>query len=247
MRADPRLAEVAALVGDPARANILSALIDGLARTAGELAYCAGVSPQTASGHLAKLTEASLLAVQKQGRHRYYRLASPRVAQMLEGIMSVAGDTALRQRSLSRIDMALRTARTCYDHLAGRLGVGLADALSARGHVVLAEDGGEVTETGAAFLARFGVDLDAARQRRRIYCRPCVDWTERRPHLAGAVGAALASRCFDLGWVKRQRDTRALAITPAGRDGLVDAFGLMLPEAVSRPGALPEARVVLSS
>ena len=225
---DPRLAEVAALVGDPARANILSALMDGRALTAGELACAAGVSPQTTSGHLGKLAEAKLLALEKQGRHRYYRLASPLVGRMLEGIMAVAADGPPRYRPASKLDDAMRTARSCYDHLAGRLGVGLADALCGRGHVVLNDGGGEVTEMGAQFLAGFGLDLDAASGLRRIFCRPCLDWTERRPHLAGAVGAALASRCFALGWIERRRDSRALIITGAGRRGLADTFALSL-------------------
>jgi DNA-binding transcriptional ArsR family regulator len=223
---DPRLAEVAALVGDPARANILSALMDGRALTAGELALAARVSPQTTSGHLAKLAEAKLLSLEKQGRHRYYRLASPLVGRMLEGIMAVAAEGPPRYRPVSKLDDALRAARNCYDHLAGRLGVGLADALCGRGHVLLTEEGGEVTAAGAQFLAGFGLDLDAARERRRIFCRPCLDWTERRPHLAGAVGAALAARCFDLGWIERRRDSRALAITGAGRRGLAETFAL---------------------
>jgi DNA-binding transcriptional ArsR family regulator len=220
------LAEVAALVGDPARANILCALLDGRALTAGELAYAANVSPQTTSGHLAKLTQAHLLDALKQGRHRYFRIATPQVAQMLESIMAVAVNAPPRHRPVSKVDEAMRTARTCYDHLAGRLGVGLADTLCGRGHVVLAEDGGEVTRHGHDFFARFGLTL--VKERRRIFCRACVDWTERRPHLAGAVGAALADRCFDLGWVKRMRDTRALAITPAGRAGLREMFDLTI-------------------
>ena len=220
------LAEVAALVGDPARANILCALLDGRALTAGELAYAANVSPQTTSGHLAKLTQAHLLDVLKQGRHRYFRIATPQVAQMLESIMAVALQTPPRHRPASRADDAMRLARTCYDHFAGRLGVGLADTLCGRGHVVLAEDGGEVTPQGHAFFERFGMTL--VKDRRRIFCRACVDWTERRPHLAGAVGAALASRCFDLGWVKRMREGRALAITPVGRTGLHEVFDLSI-------------------
>ncbi len=228
MNEAPQLAEIAALVGDPARANMLSALLDGRALTAGELAYVAGVSPQTTSGHLAKLTEARLLALQKQGRHRYYRLATPRVGQMLEGIMAVAADAPPRYRPPSKLDGALRDARTCYDHFAGRLGVGLADILSQRGQVVLSDEGGEVTAAGVDFFAAFGVDLTEARRRRRVFCRPCLDWTERRPHLAGTVGAALARRCFDLGWFERRRDSRALLITSAGRCGLTEVFGLSL-------------------
>jgi DNA-binding transcriptional ArsR family regulator len=224
----PDLAEVAALIGDPARANILSALLDGRALTASELAYFARVTPQTTSGHLAKLTDGRLLSMVRQGRNRYYRLATPQVGQMLEGIMAVAANGPKRHRPASKLDDALRTARTCYDHFAGKLGVSLADALRERGHLVLAEDGGEVTESGTSFLLDFGVDLSAVRQKRRTFCRPCLDWTERRLHLGGAVGAALASRCFELGWFTRSRDSRALTIAPAGRQGLEEVFGVSL-------------------
>ena len=228
MKESVQISEIAALVGDPARAHMLSALMDGRALTAGELAYAAGVSPQTTSGHLAKLTEARLLVPRKQGRHRYYRLATPAVGRMIEGIMAVAADGPPRHSPPGKFDGALRDARTCYDHFAGRLGVGLADALVERGHVVLADEGGEVTAPGVDFLSAFGLDLAATQQRRRAFCRPCLDWTERRPHLAGAVGAALAQRCFDLRWFERMRDSRALVITPAGRRGLVEVFGLSL-------------------
>ncbi len=222
------MAEVAALVGDPARASMLCALADGRALTASELAYVAHISPQTASGHLAKLTEGRLLAVLRQGRNRYYRLEGPLVAQMLESVMALAAAGPPRHRPPSRLDEALRTARTCYDHFAGRLGVGIAATLVERGHVALGEDGGEVTATGAEFLEAFGLDLAAARRRQRAFCRPCLDWSERRPHLAGAVGAMIAQRCFALGWVARQRDGRALTITAAGRNGFAASFGLSL-------------------
>ena len=228
MTADVRMAEVAALVGDPARANILAALMGGRALTAGELVYAAGVSPQTTSGHLGKLTEGRLIASIKQGRHRYYRIASHRVAEMLEGIMAVVADAPPRHRPSSKQDDAMRVARTCYDHFAGRLGVGLTDALCAHGYLALTDEAGEVTDSGVAFLGKLGVDLGAARNRRRIFCRPCLDWTERRPHLGGSVGAALAQRCFDLGWLDRMRDSRALLVTKAGRRGLSETFGLTL-------------------
>jgi DNA-binding transcriptional ArsR family regulator len=228
MNADVRIAEVAALVGDPARANILAALMGGQALTAGELVQAAGVSPQTTSGHLGKLADGRLIACVKQGRHRYYRIATPRVAEMLEGIMAVVADAPPRHRPASKLDEAMRNARTCYDHFAGKLGVGITDALCARGHLVLTDEGGEVTETGVTFLEELGVDLATARSRRRIFCRPCLDWTERRPHLGGTVGAVLAQRCFDLKWLQRMRDSRALLVTPAGRRGLSDAFGLSL-------------------
>ena len=224
-----RIAATAALLGDPARANILAALMDGRALTAKELAYAAHVSPQTTSGHLGKLTQAGLLTPHKQGRHRYYRLASPLVGQMLEGIMAVAGeaDAAMPEpRTTWRGGEALRTARSCYDHLAGRLGVGLADSLQERGHVALTADGGEVTESGHRFLRAFGAEPEPGR---RVFCRPCLDWSERRPHIAGLLGAALACRCFELGWIARQRDTRAVAITEAGRVGFAERFGVRLP------------------
>jgi len=231
------VAEIAALVGDPARANMLDALLDGRALTAGELAFVARVAAPTASGHLGKLTEAGLLGVVKQGRHRYYRLASPRVAKMLESIMEVASiEGAPRYRPRSPKDDALRLARTCYDHLAGRLGVALADTLVARGQVVLAEDGGEVTEAGLSFLRALGVSPEGG-HRRRVFCRPCLDFTERRPHLAGLLGAALATHCFERGWITRLSDSRAVAVTPRGHEGLARLFGVDLSvprEAVPR-------------
>jgi DNA-binding transcriptional ArsR family regulator len=219
-----RMASVAALLGDPARANILVALMDGRALTAKELAFAAHVSPSTTSGHLARLTDAELLAVENQGRHRYFRLASPLVGQMLESVMAVAGPE-LRPGSAWRGGEALRTARTCYDHLAGRLGVALADSLSGAGHLALATDGGEVTDQGHAFLHDFGAEPAPGK---RVFCRPCLDWSERRPHIAGRLGAALATRCLNLGWIERQRDSRAVAITRAGRDGFAATFGIRL-------------------
>lgn len=223
------VAEIAALVGDPARTNILAALMDGRALTSKELSYIAGVSPQTTSGHLAKLTRANLLVLMKHGRRHYYRIASSLVGQMLESIMAVASAQAppLRRRP-SRMEERMRTARTCYDHLAGRLGVALADTLVKRGHVSLVEDGGEVTESGFAFLSELGIALDKCKQSRRVFCRPCLDWSERRVHIAGAVGAKLCERCFELGWIKQLETTRALEITAEGSHGLAEWFGIDL-------------------
>ena len=222
----PDIAEIAALLGDPARANMLSALMDGRALSAGELAYAAHVTPQTASAHLAKLVDARLLAGDRQGRNRYFRLASAEVARLIEAIMAVAVARASHYRPAWMRDEALRSARTCYDHLAGRLGVALADHLAARGHVLLDADGGAVTAAGTRFFDEFGLDLADAAGKRRRFCRPCLDWSERRPHLGGAVGAALARRCFALGWIERLRDSRAVAITPVGRDGFFTNFGV---------------------
>lgn len=227
------IAEVGALLGDPARANMLNALMDGRAWTAGELAFMARVTPQTASGHLAKLTAGKLLSVAKQGRHRYYRLAGPRVAQLLEVAGAVAAEGPPRHRPPSRIDDQLRRARTCYDHLAGQLGVALADALVARGFLLLGEEGGAVTDAGIAALRALGIDVSALGAAKRIFCRPCMDWSERRPHVAGAVGAALAARAFDLGWVARIRDSRAVTITPEGEAGFAESFGVKLPPEIA--------------
>jgi DNA-binding transcriptional ArsR family regulator len=218
------LAGTAAAIGDPARANMLAALMDGRALTATELARIAGVAPQTASGHLARLAEAGLILPEKQGRHRYHRLASPAVAAMLEGLMALAGSARPAAPTGPR-DAALRQARTCYDHLAGRLAVALADSLAARGHLLLEGDGAEITSPGMDFLRRLGVE---ARPSRRLLCRPCLDWSERRPHLAGAIGAALCTRCLDMGWLRRREGTRALLITPAGEQGFRASFGVEL-------------------
>jgi len=222
----PQIAEIAALVGDPGRANMLCALLGGRALTATELAFVAGVTPQTASGHIGKLHGAHLVFGVKQGRHRYFRLTGPHVAQMLESIMNVALAGPQRFQPKSKVDDQMRHARTCYDHIAGVLGVALAEKLIERNFIVLGDDAGEVTQSGAEFLSNLGVDLSAALAKRRIFCRPCLDWTERRPHIGGAVGAALARRCFELKWIERVRDSRALTVTPAGRDGLMEFFAL---------------------
>jgi DNA-binding transcriptional ArsR family regulator len=222
MNESARMAAIAALIGDPARANIMNALMDGRALTAKELAFAAHVSPQTASEHLAKLTDGDLLSRQRQGRHHYFRLATPSVGHLLESILVIAGPEPARI-STWRGGEALRTARTCYDHIAGRLGVALTDALIIRDYLTLTTDGGEVSDAGRSFLREFGVTPPPGK---RVFCRPCLDWSERRPHLAGRLGTSLAERCFDLGWISRLPDTRALAITPAGQRGFADRFGL---------------------
>jgi DNA-binding transcriptional ArsR family regulator len=236
MATHARFAEVAALAGDPARASMLHALMDGRALTASELARAAGVAPQTASGHLAKMTAAGLLVAQSQGRHRYHRLASPAVARMMESIMQVAagigadGEPA-RPIVVGPREAALRAARTCYDHLAGRLGVALADAMVGRGYVELGLDAGLLTEPGTELLHRIGIDPGTLAgppggRARRVMCRPCLDWSERRPHLAGAVGAALCVHSLSRGWVRRIDGTRAVAVTPKGQRAFREAFGM---------------------
>jgi DNA-binding transcriptional ArsR family regulator len=220
----PYMAETASLIGDPARANMLAALMDGRALTATELGLVAGVAPSTASGHLAKLTDGKLVTASSSGRHRYFRLASPSVAHVLENLMAFAADGPPRHRPKSRCDEAMARARTCYDHLAGRLGVALADSFAAREQILLDEEGGLVTDAGRAFLSELGVELESRKGSRRPVCRPCLDWSERRWHIGGAVGAALARRCFELGWTERQKHGRAVAITPAGERAFNELF-----------------------
>jgi DNA-binding transcriptional ArsR family regulator len=225
MDTGPKIAQVAALIGDPARANMLSTLMDGRTLTASELAYVSGVAPQTASGHLAKLSDAGLLALAKRGRRRYLRLASPHVARVLEGLMVVAQDGPARQRNLWRGGETLRHARTCYDHMAGRIAVAIADRLVQQSFIVLDEDGGQLTDAGRSFFNELGVDLRLA-SRRRVFCRPCLDWSERRPHLAGTVGAAILHHALEHDWVEHVRDSRALVVTPVGVRKLATTFGI---------------------
>lgn len=226
MDTGPKIAQVAALVGDPARANILASLMDGRALTASELAYISGVAPQTASGHLAKLSDAQLLAVERQGRNRYFKLASSHVGRMLEGLMVVAQEGPVRRQHRWRGGDALRTARTCYDHMAGRIAVGIADSLITNAHVVLDDDGGKVTDAGRTFLEGVGIDL-AATSKRKVFCRPCLDWSERRPHFAGVVGGALLGHALSRGWVERLKESRTLTVTAAGHQGFAETFGLI--------------------
>jgi DNA-binding transcriptional ArsR family regulator len=229
MFAAANLVEVAALVGDTARATMLAALMAGQSLTSGELAFLASVSRSTASEHLSKLVAARLVAVTKKRRFHYYHIASPLVAKMLESMKAVAAiEVPARYQPRSVRDEALRYARTCYDHIAGRLGVAIADALATNGHIILSDDGGEVTDRGQELLARFGADLTLASRGRRIFCRPCLDWSERRYHLAGHVGAQICRRCLELGWFMRERGTRTLRVTAAGRTGLAQTFGVEL-------------------
>ncbi|HTQ15328.1 MAG TPA: helix-turn-helix transcriptional regulator [Rhizomicrobium sp.] len=210
----PSIAPVAALAGDPARANMLSALLAGKALTAAELAAEAGVTAQTASSHLAKLAGGGLIAGVKQGRHRYFRLADEDVAEMLETMMGVAARAGHLRARTGPNDPGMRKARVCYDHLAGEMGVALFDGLVQAG--VLAPRGDRLTRTGADFLSGFGIDMPALAAARRPLCKTCLDWSQRRFHLAGGLGAALLSRFYDLGWARRDRASRAVIFTSQG-------------------------------
>src|SRR5262245_19755821 len=229
MVAAANMVEVPTLIGDTARATILAALMGGESLTSSELAGLAGVSRATASEHLGKLTQARLLTVTKKRRNRYYRIASPLVAKMLESIKAVAAlETPPRYQPRSAQDDALRFARTCYDHLAGQLGVALADALVRKKYVILSDEGGELTRAGRQLLTGFGTSLLLASDSRRIFCRPCLDWSERRYHIAGHVGAEICRCCFERGWLMRQRGSRAIHLASAGRRGLGEVFGVEL-------------------
>ena len=230
----PLIAEMAGLVGEPARATMLSALLDGRALTATELAYAARVTRQTASTHLAKLAEVGLVAPIRDGRYRYFRLASPKVAEMLDGIMAVALQHRPRYRPLSRQARELSAARICYDHLAGRLSVDLTDSLITREYIVVGDEAAEITRAGTRFLTEFGIDPSGLNPRGRRFCRLCIDWTERRPHIAGVVGAALTKRCFDLGWTERMKHGSAVIITASGKRGFLTTFGIEVPEETAK-------------
>ena len=226
MDADAQTAPVAALLGDRARSAMLWALSDGRVLPACDLALHARVTPQTASSHLARLVDGGLLAVEKHGRHRYYRLARPEVARLLEALATVAAPAPARTHREGQEAKAIRFARTCYDHLAGRVGTALTSALVERGHLQRRGADFEVTLAGARFFKRIGVDAPRARVARRAFARACLDWSERRPHLAGALGAALLDRLLTLQWLERLPEGRALRLRARGRQGLADQFGV---------------------
>jgi DNA-binding transcriptional ArsR family regulator len=220
MKDGPNIVGIAALIGDHARAEVLTALLADRALTATELAAVAGVTKQTVSAHLAKLVGAKLVAVKQQGRHRYFRLADADVAQLLESLMGVAFRTgAVRVRSSPR-EPALRQARVCYDHLAGEVGVRIYESLVRKRALVPATDGLELSAEGCRFFRKLAIDTDALAAQKRAFCRACLDWSERRHHLAGALGAALLARIIELGWARRAKDSRVVSLTPHGQQAL---------------------------
>lgn len=225
MAEGPDIARIAALIGDPARANMLLALLSGKALTATELAGAAGVTLQTASSHLAKLRDGGLLVQRKQGRHRYFALADHSVGAMVEGLIGFAADRGhLRHRTGPR-EPELRKARICYDHLAGDYGVRMLDSLIGRGAIKAHDEALILTETGAAVVTGFGIDLPGLMASRRPLCRSCLDWSERRAHLAGSLGKALLSLFLDAGLARREPGSRVVQFTPEGER----RFALMFP------------------
>jgi len=219
MNDGPDLAGLAALIGDPARARMLTAVMSGKALTATELALEAGVAASTASTHLAKLTAGQILAIEKQGRHRYFRLFDAEVAEMLEELMEIASRRGPRRRT-GPADPALRVARVCYDHLAGERGVWLLDQLRDRTLI----DDAVLTPSAAPFFTRLGIDVASLAKSRRPLCRPCLDWSERRHHLGGSLGAAILDRIFALRWARRELNSRAVVFSANGERALERLF-----------------------
>lgn len=216
MKEGPDIAHIAALIGDPARANMLTALMSGKALTVSELAKEAGVTIQTASSHLSKLDQGGLLRSRKQGRHKYFALANDEVAHVLEGLMGLAAGAGHLRRRTGPKDAELRQARVCYNHLAGDMGTRMFDSLIAQEHLVFDGETLALTASGATFVADFGIDLDMLRKGRAVLCRECLDWSERRSHLAGSLGRAFLSRFEALSWVKRDQKTRVISFSRNG-------------------------------
>jgi DNA-binding transcriptional ArsR family regulator len=219
MKDDPSIAPVAALAGDPTRANMLNALLGGKALTAGELANEAGVTAQTASSHLAKLEQGGLIAGLRQGRHRYFKLAGHDVAEMLETMMSVAQRAGHTRTRTGPKAPELRKARVCYDHLAGEMGVGMFDSLM-KARLIAGGETLRLTKRGEDFARDFGIDLGALSRERRPLCKSCLDWSQRRSHLAGGLGAAMLERFYALKWARRDRNSRAVHFSLQGEKAL---------------------------
>jgi len=224
MKEGPDISQIGALIGDPARANMLTALMGGQALTASELAGAAGVTLQTTSAHLAKLEAGGLIAQRKQGRHRYFALADDEAGRLLESIMGYAANRGHLRTRPGPKDPALRKARVCYNHLAGDYGVRLLDRLVADGDVTLDGDDAALTPAGEMRMAALGIDMPALKAQRRPVCRTCLDWSERRSHLAGSLGEALLARFIANGWAKREKNSRAVRFTGEGEREFMALF-----------------------
>ena len=226
MTSGPDIAAIAALLGDPGRASMLTALMAGQALTAGELAREAGVTAQTASSHLAKLQAGGLITMRKQGRHNYFALSGPDVAQAIEALMGLAQRTGHTRVRTGPAEPGLRDARVCYDHLAGETGVALLENMIARGLIAADDAALTLTDKGRAFMQALGLDVAGLARSRRPLCKGCLDWSVRRSHLAGSLGAALLDRFYGLGWASRQTGTRLVSFTPKGVQALNEIFGV---------------------
>ncbi|MEM1078836.1 MAG: winged helix-turn-helix domain-containing protein [Pseudomonadota bacterium] len=236
MKEGPDIAHIAALIGDPARANMLTALMSGKALTVSELAEEASVTIQTASSHLTKLYDGGLLRPRKQGRHKYVSLASDEVAHVLEALMGLAAGTGHLRKRTGPKDAELRQARVCYNHLAGDMGTQMFDSLVAQGHLMLEDEALSLTTSGSAFVRAFEIDLEQLRKRRAPLCRECLDWSARRSHLAGSLGRAFLSRFEALNWAQRDPNSRVVTFSPQG----AEAFNRLFPLQTA-PGRLDTA------
>jgi DNA-binding transcriptional ArsR family regulator len=228
---DSAASQIATAIGGPARARMLYCLVDGRARTSTELSVIAEVGTSTASVHLNRLAAARLVKVFNQGKHRFYSLAGPDVASALEALSVLAGDS--RDHSQPRASNRLRAARTCYDHIAGMLGIALHDRLWSMGWITnsdAAANGYDLTPKGVRGFESFGIDIESTRKLRRRFACPCLDWTERRPHIGGALGAALSGLATKRKWVLQDLDSRALEVTKTGRREMLALFGLQILE-----------------
>jgi len=224
MKEGPDFARIAALIGDPARANILTALMSGKALTASELAHEAGVSAQTASAHLAKLRDAGLVGERKSGRHKYFNLASDDVAQVLEALMGLAAHAGHLRTRTGPKDTAMRTARVCYNHLAGDMGVQMFRAMRAKGYLSGPDEALELTQSGQDFVADLGIDLANLPPSKSPLCKSCLDWSARESHLAGRLGRALLTQFYDLGWARRESGSRVISCTQSGKSAFDQRF-----------------------
>lgn len=228
MHVTPNIASIATLISEPSRAAMLTALLDGRFHPASSLAYIAGVKPQTASFHLKKMKESNVIRVERHGRHRYYGLMNHEIATILESFLSVAPNIEIKSFKQATQDKAIRYARTCYDHLAGQLGVKITDSLLHNEYLENNEDSFIVTQKGEKFFAELKIDLQEVRKKRRTYISKCLDWSERRHHISGAVGHALLERLLELQWLRRHPDTRAIKITKEGEKNIQNIFGITL-------------------
>lgn len=237
MKNGPDIAALASLIGDPARANMIAALMGGKALTAGECAAEAGISAPAASGHLAKLLDAGLLVVLVQGRHRYYNLAGPDVAEAVETLMGLAARVGLRRTRPGPREATMRHARFCYDHLAGDVATALFARLVDRDLLVAKPEGLGLSPLGRSRFLAEGIDIAALESKPRSLCRACLDWSERRPHLAGSLGSAIARLAIERGWFRRETASRAVQFSPGGEQALLALAGPDREESIDADGS----------
>ena len=220
--------KTASLIGDPTRASILWALLDGRAFTATELAVSANTSPQNISMHLGKLLEADLLCVEKQGRHKYYRFSNKEVAYAVEAMANLVPKPEVSLKNKPENYPPIKFCRTCYDHLAGKIGVALTDSLLEQKIIIEKNNAYEISPEGEKWFSRFGINIEEAQKQKRIFLKPCLDWSERRNHIAGSIGALLLNKMIAEDWLRRTKDSRAMIITGKGEKELLKNFKIAL-------------------